>query len=183
MTILTPMRKLGGFVAALCVAALAIACDQQQPTGVGAELISMKKGSGTGFDEFGYNYGARVFVGPADGVDRILDGAVWGDPLYAKDHLKMKWSKAWDAARFHSAPWTPEAWEDNQWNGQVPGGSGETWHYRIKWIGDCGAAGTRLDDGGYCIWGQFEVIMSHGTVANEHFWDAHAVPTGYGTGN
>jgi len=26
-----------------------------------------------GFDEFGYNYNARIFVGPADGVDRILE--------------------------------------------------------------------------------------------------------------
>jgi len=29
-----------------------------------------------GFDEFGYNYQARVFVGKADGVDRNLDGTV-----------------------------------------------------------------------------------------------------------
>jgi hypothetical protein len=27
----------------------------------------------SGFDEFGYNYQARVFVGKADGVDRVLD--------------------------------------------------------------------------------------------------------------
>lgn len=51
-----------------------------------------------GFDQFGYNYNARLFVGPADGVDRNLDGAVWGDPYYATDHLVMKWSKAWDDA-------------------------------------------------------------------------------------
>jgi hypothetical protein len=51
-----------------------------------------------GFDEFGYNYKARVFVGKADGVDRVLDGKVWGDPAYANDHLVMKWSKAWDDA-------------------------------------------------------------------------------------
>jgi len=43
-----------------------------------------------GFDEFGYNYQARIFVGSADGVDRLLDGKVWGDPTYANDHLKMK---------------------------------------------------------------------------------------------
>jgi hypothetical protein len=35
-------------------------------------------------------------------------------------------------------------------------------------------------DGGYPVWGQFEVIMSHGTVANEHFWDAHAHAPGLG---
>lgn len=30
---------------------------------------------------------------------------VWGDPTYANDHLVMKWSKAWDDARFHGEPW------------------------------------------------------------------------------
>lgn len=133
-----------------------------------------------GFDQYGYNYTARIFVGKADGVDRNLDGTVWGDPTYANDHLVMKWSKAWDDARFHGGAWTTDAWTDNEWNGQVQGGSGEVWHYKIVWVGPCGADGTLLPDGGYCIWGQFEVIMSHGTVANQHFWDAHANPTGYG---
>ena len=131
-----------------------------------------------GFDEFGYNYTARIFVGSADGVDRNLDGTVWGDSTYANDQLVMKWSKAWDEARFQGAPWTSAAWCTNEWNGQAPGGSGEIWHYKTQWIGPCGPDGTPLPDGGYCIWGQFEVIMSHGTVANEHFWDAHATPTG-----
>jgi hypothetical protein len=63
---------------------------------------------------------ARVFVGKADGVDRALDGTVWGDSTYANDHLVMKWSKAWDDARFYGAPWTPDAWLDNEWNGAVP---------------------------------------------------------------
>ena len=57
-----------------------------------------------GFDEFGYNYQAMIFVGKADGVDRVLDGKVWGDLTYANDLLVMKWSKAWDDARFHGAP-------------------------------------------------------------------------------
>jgi hypothetical protein len=38
-----------------------------------------------GFDMFGYNYQARIFVGKADGVDRVLDGTFWGDPMYAND--------------------------------------------------------------------------------------------------
>ena len=47
-------------------------------------------------------------------------------------------------------------------------------------------AATRLEaspywrEGGYAIWGQFEVIMDQGKVVNEHFWGAHANPTGYG---
>jgi hypothetical protein len=153
---------------------------------VGYLLTVVVKGSvlgaktGTGFDEFGYNYNARIFTGKADGVDRSLDGAVWGDSTYANDHLVMKWSKGWNEARFHNGTWGPDAWEDNEWNGKVAGGSGEIWHYKIKWVGPCGADGTPMEDGGYCIWGQFEVIFSQGTVANEHFWEAHANPTGYG---
>lgn len=131
-----------------------------------------------GFDEFGYNYGARIFVGAADGVDRILDGKVWGDPTYANDHLVMKWSKAWDNARFGGAPWTCEAWVDNEWNGRVPGGSGEVWHYKIVWVGPELEASPCWREGGYPIWGQFEVIFSHGTMGNAHFWDAHARPAG-----
>jgi len=38
----------------------------------------------TGFDEFGYNYQARLFSGLADGVDRVLDGKVWGEPNLRK---------------------------------------------------------------------------------------------------
>lgn len=97
----------------------------------GGELYAMAGG----FDEFGYNYDARIFVGLADGVDRVLDGKVWGDPTYANDRLVMKWSKAWDDARFNGAPWTPEAWCTNERNGRVPGGSGEVWHYKFIWVG------------------------------------------------
>ncbi|MFX0067047.1 MAG: hypothetical protein ACFFC7_33355 [Candidatus Hermodarchaeota archaeon] len=133
-----------------------------------------------GFDEFGYNYKARIFVGSADGVDRNLDGKVWGDPTYANDHLVMKWSKAWDNARFHGGEWTPDAWTNNEWNGMVPGGSGEIWHYKIIWVGPELEDSEYWREGGYAIWGQFEVIMSHGTYLGEHFWDCHATPTGYG---
>lgn len=136
--------------------------------------------TGTGFDVYGYNYNARIFTGKADGVDRNLDGAVWGDPTYANDHLVMKWSKGWDEARFHGAAWGPDAYEDNEWNGKAPGGSGEVWHYKIIWVGPELEASQYWREGGYPIWGQFEVIFSQGTVANEHFWDAHANPTGYG---
>lgn len=145
--------------------------------------------AGGGFDEFGYNYQARLFVGPADGVDRNLDNAVWGDPTYANDHLVMKWSKAWDDARFNGAPWTPDAWTDNEWNGKVPGGSGEVWHYKIIWVGPQLENSPYWREGGYAIWGQFEVIMDQG-VSTSNYCDsnngghqicAHAIPTGYGS--
>lgn len=122
-----------------------------------------------GFDEFSYNYNARVFSGPADGVDRNLDGTVWGDPTYANDHLVMKWSKAWDDARFYGGEWTPDAWCTNEWNGMFPDGSGEAWHYKIIWVGPELEENPYWREGGYAIWGQFEVIMSHGTIGDEHF--------------
>jgi hypothetical protein len=134
----------------------------------------------SGFNEFGYNYGARIFVGPADGVDKALDGMVWGDPTYAKDQLVMKWNAEWDrgnAEGWANPPYA--AWENNEWNGMVPGGSGETWHYKFVWVGPCGSDGTPVDGGGYCIWGQFAVILSQGT-ADGHFWDVLAHPAGFG---
>lgn len=133
-----------------------------------------------GFDELGYNYQANIFSGSADGVDGVIDGAVWGDPTYANDKLVMKWSKAWDMARFEGAPWTCDAWEDNEWNGQVPGGSGETWHYKIIWVGPELQQSACWREGGYSIWGEFEVIMSQGTAGGVHIWETHGIPTGYG---
>ena len=132
-----------------------------------------------GFDEFGYNYKTGIFVGKADGVDRVVDGKVWEDPAYANDHLVMKWSKAWIDARFNGAPWTCDAWEDNQWNGMIPGGSGETWHYKIIWVGPELESSPCWHAGGYAIWGQFEVIFSHGTAGGHHMWDVLAKPAGY----
>ncbi len=134
----------------------------------------------SGFDEFGYNYNAKLFNGPADGVDRNLDDKVWGDPVYAKDHLTMKWSPAWNDARFGQEAWNCDAWTDNHWNGKVPGGSGEIWHYKIVWVGPELQQSSCWRAGGYPIWGQFEVIFSQGTVANQHFWETHAYPAGYG---
>jgi hypothetical protein len=139
-----------------------------------------------GFDEFGYNYKARIFVGPADGVDKVLDGAVWGDPTYANDHLVMSWSKGWDNARFNGGAWGPDCWEDNEWNGMAPDGSRYTEHFKCVW---CGTPTDPADpttapywrEGGYLIWGQFEAIMDHG-MDPEHsrYVSAFANPCGYG---
>ncbi len=92
----------------------------------------------------------------------------------------MKWNSEWD--RGNEEGWSNppyDAWENNEWNGQVDGGSGEVWHYKIKWVGTELENSDRWEDGGYAIWGQFEVIMSQGT-ADGHFWDCHAIATGYG---
>jgi len=140
----------------------------------------------SGFDEYGYNYNARIFVGVGENWYRGKYGLpVWheGDPFlwdetYGRDHLVMKWSKAWDDARFHGGDWTPEAWCTNQWNGMFPSGSGETWHYTNVWVGSELESSVYWRLGGYAIWGQFEVILSHGTINGEHIWDAHAIPSG-----
>ncbi len=177
------------------MAALAAACAgpgvsplEPAPASALSVSVSMNGGSagttaaGGGFDAFGYNRTAGIFNGAADGVDGSIDGKYYGGAAYAADHLKMKWNADWD--RGNAEGWDDpngySAWIDNQWNGKAPGGSGETWQYRIKWIGSCGADGTPTGTGGYCVWGQFEVVLSHGTSANQHFWDAHAVPAGFG---
>jgi len=136
-----------------------------------------------GFDQFGYNYQARVFVGKADGVDRVLDDKIWGDPTYANDWLVMKWSKGWDDARFHGAPWGPDAWETNEWNGMNPDGSQSVWHYKIIWVGPELGSSPYWREGGYAIWGQFEVIMDQGidpSIGPGHIWFALATPNGFG---
>lgn len=136
-----------------------------------------------GFNEFGYNYNARIFVGPADGVDKVLDGKVWGDPTYANDHLVMKWNKAWDdcnTAGNNDVNACLGAWTDNEWNGNVPGGSGTTDHYKIIWVGSKGESSPYWVTGGYSVWGSYEVIMDQGTDTSGHFWFAHGIPNGYG---
>lgn len=134
-----------------------------------------------GFNEFGYNYDARIFSGKADGVDKVLDDAVWGSPTYANDRLVMKWNSEWDRGNDEgwSDPEGYDAWENNEWNGAVPGGSGEVWHYKIKWVGTELENSPRWVEGGYAVWGQFEVIMDQGTAGGEHIWFAHGIPSGY----
>lgn len=139
-----------------------------------------------GFDTFGYNRTARIFNGTGESwsVEQGLPADYLG--IYAPDKLVMKWNAAWDACNETGDPEDcAGAWTDNEWNGMVPGGSGAVWHYKIVWVGgDCGADGTLLDDGGYCIWGQYETIMDQGvdpSYGSGHMWFAHANPTGYGS--
>ncbi|KKS65339.1 MAG: hypothetical protein UV40_C0021G0042 [Parcubacteria group bacterium GW2011_GWA1_42_7] len=163
-----------------------ISCSADNtPTGpAAADQVSIvaKNTGDNGFDQFGYNYNTGIFVGKADGVDRILDGKVWGDPTYANDKLVMKYSRAWVEARFNGGEWTPQAWCSNEWNGSFPSGSGEVWHYKIIWVGMGLENSPYWRPGGYPIWGQFEVILSQGKTPEGHFWETHANPAGYGAG-
>jgi hypothetical protein len=172
------MKRLAILGAILAVVALSVAAAV---TPALAEQPADK-----GFDQYGYNYQARVFVGPADGVDRVLDGAVWGDPTYANDHLVMKWSKAWDDARFNGAPWTSDAWETNEWSGMNPDGSQSVWHYKIIWVGPELQNSPYWREGGEPIWGQFEIIMDQGLdplMGEGHLWFAQVSPNGFGGPN
>lgn len=134
-----------------------------------------------GFDEFGYNDVAGIFVGPADGVDGVLDGKVWGDPTYANDHLVMKWNDAWDDCNNHGyddPAYCAGAWTTNEWNGMNPEGTQSVWHYKIIWVGSAGESSPYWRDGGYMIWNNYEVIMDFGFDPFGHYQYAHATPNG-----
>ncbi len=156
--------------------------DATAPVEVLKNSAAVADGGG-GFDEFGYNRTARIFNGLADGVDRNLDGKLWGAPSdYAGDHLVMKWNAEWDRGNREGWSNPPyRAWLSNEWTGA--GGSGSVWHYKYKWVGPCGANYSALPSGGYCIWGQFEVIQDHGidpSFDSGHIWFARSIPGGYG---
>lgn len=152
-------------------------------------LLSMGLASAAGFDEWGYNRTARVFVGTGMSWCMAKVGDItWCTNYlgpYANDQIVMKWNKEWDRGNTENWSNPPyNAWEDNEWNGQRPGGSGSVWHYKIAWVSsDCGADYTPLPNGGYCLWGQFEVLMDQGIdpiYGPGHYFLAKAKPNGYG---
>lgn len=135
-----------------------------------------------GFDQYGYNRTARVFngTGASWSVAQGLPANYLG--IYSNDNLVMKWNAEWDrgnATNWLAGPYG--AYLDNEWNGNVPGGSGWTEHFKAVWIGSC-ADGTMFPNGGYCIWGQFEAIFDRGMDPSHSPWIlAHANPAGYGS--
>ena len=154
-----------------------------KPTGFDNEGKVTGTASDNGFDQYGYNRTARIFSGTYLSwcleAENSLE-ACQSSP-YANDKLVMKWNDEWD--RGNAEGWSNppyNAWENNEWNGMAPGGSGEVWAYKIVWDASCAAKNTPSSDGAYCIWGQFAVIMSQGTAGGEHIWDTLAKPAGYG---
>lgn len=134
-----------------------------------------------GFDEFGYNRVARNFVGTGASwcadygvLDETICNSWLGGPFF-NDKLVMKWNAEWD--RGNDEGWSNgpyRAWLDNEWNG-MKGGSGSVWHYKIKWIGECTEKEIQ-PDGGYCIWGQFEVLMDQGTDKTGNLYPTFGYP-------
>ena len=120
----------------------------------------------SGFDEYGYNYDAMLFVGKADGVDRNLDGTFWGDPTFADWRLIMKWNIDWHEALFGLDDSWEGAWLTNEWEGIWTDEDGNTWHitYFLKIVYSSeivDADGDGFDDntGAQIIWGSFLIIQ------------------------
>lgn len=159
-----------------------------------------------GFNQYGYNYGARIFNGTY--LNYCISGQVKSgvDPVVAQtnceaslgnfknDKLVMKWNAAWDACNangYDNPAYCLGAWVDNEFNGNVPNGSGEMWHYKIIWVGSAGQSSQYWLPGGYSVWGNYEVIMDQGVDKNinydcssdnngGHQVCALATPNGYG---
>lgn len=156
-----------------------------KPTGFDNQGNVISSTGDNGFDEWGYNRTARIFSGTGmswcmqKGGSELECTASLG--AYVNDKLVMKWNAEWDRGKaegWNNPPYNAQL--NNVWNGHVEGGSGETWLYKYVWIGSCGVDYTPLENGGYCIWGQFAVIVSHGIADGEHVWDTRADPAGYG---
>ncbi|MDZ4225878.1 MAG: hypothetical protein U1C66_00105, partial [Patescibacteria group bacterium] len=63
-------------------------------------------------------------------------------------------------------------------------GSKEVWHYKIVWVGSAGEASPHWQEGGYSVWGNYEVLMDQGVTLNDgptHIWFARSTPNGYGS--
>ncbi len=147
-----------------------------------------------GFNAYGYNYGARIFNGTYlswcesyPGSTAASCEATYG--VYAHDQLVMKWNAQWDACNAHgydNPTYCLGAWDSNEANGRFPGGSGESWHYKIIWVGSEESNSPYWLPGGYSVWGNYEVIMDQGSDPNigiGHIWNALATPAGYGAVN
>lgn len=155
------------------------------PTAPELHSSSVNVNTDNGFDQYGYNRTARIFNGT--GTSWCLQRNAGANCLgaYSPDKLLMKWNSEWD--RGNAEGWNDpngyRAWENNEWNGNCQNCSGAVWHYKIQWVGACSPELSLLPDGGYCIWGQFEVLMDQGHDPNlgpGHIWFAKANPNGYG---
>lgn len=112
-----------------------------------------------GYDEFGYNYQARMFNGTYDSSDRNIDGTYWGGTGdYVDDALIMKWSNDWlsnkdcdhngKLDRGSEAPYgTSQGWLTNLVisKGDEPHTS---YFSKIVWVGPGGD-----------LWGQYTIIQ------------------------
>jgi len=198
------MRKAYYLLLTLCVAALftwgcgvndPVSDSQNQDSELIAKKISgcltiqsgeLQASTGetltTGYDEFGYNYQARMFNGQYCDYDRVLGGD------YCDVKLVMKWNDAWmsnkscDGDKFLDRHYGYDsyigsgAWCTNHQSGLTE--DGKKWTYFVKIVA-APADATKTDgvwytaDGveiGPVIWGAFAIIqqVSNDPSSGEH---------------
>lgn len=154
-----------------------------------ASVALAAKPANKGFDEFGYNDTARNFVGTGMswcmgkvGNQSWCEGYLGA---YANDKLNMKWNEAWDKcndAGNNSVEACLGAWTTNHWNGSM-GETDANWFYKIIWVGADGESSPYWIDGGYSIWGSYEVITDQGkdpSYGEGHIVFAKGIPNGLG---
>ena len=195
----TEMRHLRSAMVAVTVAALAVALaapalaggpDQGTTIQDGTLLGSDGAALVLGFDEWGYNYQARLFNG---GYCDSYHDAAWCQP-YTDVNLAMKWNDAWLSNRdrdddglldrhYGFASYIGSgAWLTNHQSGVYEGGNGETcnWNYFVKIVAaptDATLAGGfwLTADGteiGPAIWGEFAIVQQ---VDNDSCAGAHGI--------
>ncbi|MHB8772386.1 MAG: hypothetical protein ACYC7J_15435 [Syntrophales bacterium] len=131
----------------------------------------------TGYDQWGYNYQARMFNGTY--CDAYRDAA-WCQP-YKDDELEMKWNDAWMSNKDCSGDGLLDrhygfptyrgsgAWETNHQKGTYVDANGkkQRWSYFVKIVAApldatlvngfwCAADGSVI---GPAIWGEFAIIQ------------------------
>lgn len=191
------MRKLLGFItvatAIVAIVVLSSSAASAKPTCATIQGGTITDSAGNpvtvGFDQFGYNYQAHLFVGTYDSVDRNLDGTYWGSTGdYVDDKLSMKWSDDWLANRDcdgnekldrgSAVPYgTSQGWLTNQVVGDYDSdGNGTqdaryTYFVKIVWVGPGGS-----------LWGEYEIIQEvyNDPVADFHGLQSKAGAPGFG---
>ena len=153
----------------------------------------------TGFDDWGYNYGAHIFNGTYCDAYRNAD---WCQP-YSDISLLMKWNDAWtsttdcdadgllDLHNGYASYVGSGAWITNQQSGKVDvNGRMRPWNYFVKIVAveptDTLVNGVWMRDGrelGPGIWGEFAIVEE---VYNDPSVGAHGIlyrsPVGPGLG-
>jgi hypothetical protein len=147
-------------------------CQQGFLPGSASGARSLGQGSAggeAGFDEFGYNYNARIFVGAADGVDKMLDGTVWA--IRSTPTTTWSWRGPRPGQALHRRGLDAGCLEDNEWNGMGPD--------RSRRSGTTRSSGWAWNEErpywreGLRHLGPVQVIFSHGTAAAA-FLETHA---------
>ena len=140
----------------------------------------------SGFNSYGYNYGACIFSG---WLDNYYAAKASNPPPKANDemyydewYLVMKWSEGWDRARFMGGEWGYDAWETNHYTCVTSDGWTYVTFSKFVWTDGVDPDG---DGPAYVIWGSFAKIQDvyyaiapDGTITI--FADWHTEPAGFG---